>query len=458
MALTNAEITERRAADLPDAKDVREYRAYAMGVHPEVLTVDQQRLMQQRAAHGLADNVIAMILKTAASRLRLTQWTVDSDVPISETGAPSVADAEVDRTQAWLNHLWLINRLKRLQYEVHYAQLRDGNSAVSMTYRNGMPVISREPWWDGETGAYIAYTDAGEYEFAVREWKQRENDGTITVRRTVYEPGMIRRYYQSGSGWSEYTRGEVQAEERWQRNGNEPLPIPWVHFPNGSAVTDTPYGQSDISTLLALQDDLNAVQRDLSAAALLTAFQRLFFAGVSDPKKISVRPGGATGDESPDAKVTAIPAGDMSQLTSVHTYKREAMLIASSTPAYTITGDWPSGEALMRADMKLIEKVEALADVAGPMWTMTAHRCMEIANAFGGAGLNEDLPITSVFAPAERIDEATQLDLHQRKADLWGAISRLPKTAMLKTGLVTEDEANEIIRERDAMMLTIGEM
>lgn len=458
MPLSNKEITERRKADLPDAEDIATYRAYAAGEHPEVLTVDQQRLIQQRATHGIADNVIALILKTAAARLRLTEWTVDGNVPLAPDGGDNAEnEAEVERTKAWLDHLWLINRVKRLQYEVHYATLRDGNSAVSLTFRGGMPRIHREPWWNGETGAYIAYTDAGEYEFAVREWKQREADGTITVRRTVYDPGVITRWYQDDKGWKPYERPGVPAVEQWGTDERS-LDIPWVHFPNGSAVTDGNYGQSDIGTLLALQDDLNALQRDLTAASSMTAFQRLFFAGVANPTKIKVSPGSATGDESPDAKVSVIGAGDMSQLTDVHTYKRAAMLIASSTPLHVIAGDWPSGEALMRADMKLIEKVEALADVAGPMWTMTAHRATEIANAFGGAGLNENLPITSVFAPAERLDEATQLDLKQRTADLWDTIARLPKTAMLKTGLVTEEEADAIIEERDAGLAPMAEI
>ena len=459
MNYTNAEITERRQADLPDAKQIQEYRRYAAGQHPDLLSTAQNKLLGGRSDHRMVDNVVDLILKTTASRLKLERWDVLGESPVSIIDGSPISDADAAAARTYLQGLWLRNRVQRLQYEVHYAALRDGNSAVSMTYRGGRVHLWREPWWDGDTGVYIAYNDDGTYEFAVKEWNQRERSGTITKRRTVYEPGRISRYYQVGDGWSEYDGDGPAVIDvlRGAEGDARPMPIPMVHFPNGTAITEDDYGDSDIANLLALQDDLNATQRDISAAAMMTAFQRLFFAGVSAQSKITIAPGEAFGDEDPAASVTVIQPGDMDALIDVHSHKRQSLSTNSRTPMHSITGDWPSGAALLRADMPQIDKVEALGDVEGPQWTMVAHRAMELANHFGRLNLNENVPITSVFAPSERIDELTALEIKQAEATYWETIARLPREAMIQAG-VDAETADTIVEQRAAMNVLVADM
>jgi NADH:ubiquinone oxidoreductase subunit len=342
---------------------------------------------------------------------------------------------------------------------VHYAELRDGQSAISMGYRNGRVHLWRESWWDGETGIFIAYDDAGEYEFAVKEWDQRNRDGTTIRRRTVYEPGVLSRWKQEGSGWAPYaTDTEPDTVPLLRRDGQTPMPIPVVHFPNGSGVADSVYGVSEVASLLALQDDINATQFDISAAAMLTAFQRLFLSGASDPKSVKLAPGSLFGDPSKDARLQVVESGDLKPLMDVHHFKRESMSVTSRTPVHTLTGDWPSGAALLRAEMPLIEKIEGMADVNGPQWTMVAHRAMELANAYSsGTEMDENVPITSVFAPAERIDELTELEIQRARAEAWDILSRLPKAAMIQAG-VDEDVAEEIVSQREADLIGLGDI
>jgi hypothetical protein len=123
---------------------------------------------------------------------------------------------------------------------------------------------------------------------------------------------------------------------------------------------------------------------------------------------------------------------------------------------HAITGQWPSGAALLQADMPQIDKVETLGDVEGPQWTMVAHRSIEMANAFGRLDLNENVPITSRFAPAERIDELTALQVKQAKADLWETLSRMPREAMVQAG-VDETTADTIVEQREAMTSVLAE-
>jgi hypothetical protein len=455
--LTNEQITSRREAEQPDAEIVKTMRAYASGDHREVLSTQQNKLLSQRSLHPMVDNILALILHTTASRLKLTGWKVAGEEPKSIVDGSDISDADAKAVTAWLSSLWLLNRVPRLQYEVHYATLRDGNSAVSIAYRGGRMQLWREPWWDGDTGVFVGYADDGSYEFAVKEWDQRDPSGTVVRRRTIYEPGVIYRFERNGDGWKEYDRDGEQAEVRLERAEGEPLSIPIIHFPNGTGVTEGFYGQSDVQDMLALQDDLNATQRDISAAALLSAFQRIFLAGVDMQKKITMEPGGFFGTDKEAASLTVIPAGDLTQLTQVHSYKRQSMSIASRTPMHAITGEWPSGAALLQADMSQIEKVQSLGDVAGPQWTMVQHRAMEQVNAFGGMALNENVPVTSVFAPAERIDDLTALQIKQADATLWETLSRLPREAMIQAG-VEEDTADKIVAQREAMSSVVADM
>lgn len=454
MNYTNAEITDRRDHDQPDANEVQVWRAYASGNHRDVLSVDQKRLLAQRSTHPMTDNILNLILTTTASRLKLTSWDVLGEPPTSVADGSALPEGEIEAVKGWLANVWLTNRLPRLQYEVHYAQLRDGQSVVSMGYRNGRVHLWREPWWDGESGVFIAYDDGGDYAFAVKEWDQRDRSGTITRRRTIYEPGEMTRWEQDGKGWKAYQRENEPAVVPMIRTGGEPMSIPMVHFPNGATITDGSYGQSDVPAMLALQDDLNATQLDVSAAALMTAFQRLFVSGMDDPKKLALKPGSVFGISNTDARLQVVQSGDLSQLMAAHHFKRESMSISSRTPVHTLTGDWPSGAALLRAEMPLIDKVEALGDVDGPQWTMVQHRAMEQANAFGIMSLNENVPVTSVFAPAERIDELTELEIKQARADVWEVLSRLPREAMIQAG-VDATTAGKIVDQRETNRLQV---
>lgn len=443
-------ITERRADESGDIDRLAIYRDYASGRHVDPTSVEQRKLLQRQNDHDVADNVCQLILNTTASRLHLERWSVD---PVSSEGPR-------DQVQAFLDRLALVNRLGRLQHETHFAQLRDGNAVISLGWNNQRKSVrlARETWWDGTDGVFIAYTADGDPEWAVKEFTDRDplKPTTMITRRTIYFPDRICRYVEQG-GWREYVTPTQPAVSSWLKKDDAPLGIPFVHFPNGSSVSDSWYGQSDLVGLIGLQDDLNMLQHDLSAAALHAGFQMLWGTGIPPSTRLKVAPGGMMRTDAPEARFGTFPPGDMSRLAEVHAYKRQTMSINSGTPLHVITGgDWPSGEAILRAETPLVDKVERLASVAGPQWTLVAHRATEMTNTFSNAHLDEAIPITSVFAAPERIDESTNLTLNQQRVDLWDTLSRLPKTAMLKTGLVTEDEATAIIAERDADMLDAG--
>jgi hypothetical protein len=431
------------------------YRAYAESDHEEPLSLDQHNLLVLSEDHATADNVCALILGAAASRLRLAKWEV-ADPKAIEAEAANDSEA-VLALRRFLTQLWILNRMRRQQYDTHYAFLRDGNTAISLAWRKrrdgtGAVRLNRESWWDGELGVFVAHDIDGEELWAVKEFEQPDpaNPRDTIRRRTVYYPDKIARYVQQGSGWAEFTGDGRAAVLPWVKADGSPLGIPIVHFPNGAKVTDTPYGLSDLVGLIGLQDDLNRAQFDISAASMFTGFQQYWATGVQAPGKLKTMPGGLMSTPDVGARFGVLPPGDMSKLTESHSYKRETMAVDTSTPIHVISGVWPSGDALMRADMPAIAKAERLASSSGPQWVKVGHYATEIANTFGGLNLDESLPIMAIFDAPERIDERTEIDMQRARADLWEVVSRLPRTAMIKTGLVDGDEADRIIRERMA--------
>src|SRR5690606_19729266 len=115
--------------------------------------------------HPMADNVSRLVVRAAASRLKLEQFAVQDEV--DEAGNTIESDA-VSALRSWLRRFWLVNQWGRLQYENAFAFLRDGNSALALSWRPGREPgtgdvrVSREPWWDGETGMFVAYDEEGE--------------------------------------------------------------------------------------------------------------------------------------------------------------------------------------------------------------------------------------------------------------------------------------------------------
>ena len=73
-------------------------------------------------------------------------------------------------------------------------------------------------------------------------------------------------------------------------------------------------------------------------------------------------------------------------------------------PVHFLTGEWPSGEALLRAEGMLVDRVRQRIIRFGPAWSTVAHRATEIANAFGDMGLDKSAMIDTEWADPERRD------------------------------------------------------
>lgn len=406
-------IEAERKRVLPKAEDVKAFRNYARGRHPGTLTAGQQRILRGLLGNLFCDNVCKRILQELRNRLRLARFDV------------AAGEAEQKALLTYLKDVWVKNKLAATSAAVHWAMFRDGNTAVTLNWVGGRVVITRERWWNGKTGIFVAYDDNDAVTYAVKEW----DDGAL-VRRTVYFPDRIERYRQDGAGWKAHalttdppdTNGVVP----WKDAQRRPLGVPVVHFANlqvpndgdgddGAEETDPHYGMSELDGgMLGLNDEVNDLHRDLSAGARFAGYQMAYGVGVKEPTDsegnkvpFTPEPGAFFTDENPDAKFGTLPAGSLAELERTLTIKLNAMSRAAGVPLHIIAGDWPSGEALLRAEMPLIDKVETVGEAVGPAWASVAHKAVLLSNAFGGTTYNTAALITAAFLPVARRDPLT---------------------------------------------------
>jgi len=223
-----------------------------------------------------------------------------------------------------------------------------------------------------------------------------------------------------------------------------------VHLANGSD-DDTPYGASILDGgALALQDQINAIQHDITAAALLNGSPQTYSKGFALPKDedqrpIPVRtgPGYHHHADDPNAAFGIIEPGDLTQLKSAYLTKIEAITRITNTPIHTITGEWPSGEAIFRAEMPIVQDTRKLAETLGPSMATVMHRSTEMKNTFGtGPELDESALIRTVFEPPEMRD-ALSVWMIAEKASAF-----VSTREVLRLAGYTPDQIEQIMEER----------
>jgi hypothetical protein len=446
-------IERERDAATARAKKLRTFRRYARGRHKETLSGHQKRVLRSLVGHLFCDNVVGRVLGELRDRLRLARFEVGG------TGG--------GRIESYLSTLWTKNHLPRLSADTHWATFRDGNHGVGLAWSDEADrvVLTRELWWNGDTGLFIAYGPLGQARYAVKEFYE----GGGRKRRTIYYPARIERYRLDGRGWKPH---QLEGDDGWPVNwtttgtaSGDPIGLPFVHFShtgrgpqdpanpkprtsttprsgargeaNRAARTesrrvdpnqpDPNYGASELDGgVIGLQDEINDVQRDITSSARFTAYQMYYGTGLTPPPEdeeggggFTVEPGSFLEDPNADADIGVLQAGSIEPLKQTLKTKLEAISRATAVPMFAIQGDWPSGEALIRAEQPLIEKVRTAAKSIGPAWGSVAHKATRLRNIFGAGGgaLDEDLMIQSIFAPVARRDPLTRGQIAESRAE-----------------------------------------
>ncbi len=469
---THKRIEQERDQAGDDWRAIALYRDYARGIHPGTLTSEQQRTLRMLVSgvHGrvFADNLCKVILRSATDRLAVERFAVD---PVDTTEAAKTAASDV---ADYLAGVMARNGGGALQNRVHYAVIRDGNTAISLRWDNARQTVRLrpEPWWDGSSGVWFAYDSDGEPEYAVRDWVTYElatdSIGRVSrrpvTRRVVWWPDRIERYRKSGQGWQpapmdvdiEAGRDDGTGIVKWVRADGRPLGIPVVHFA-ANADDDDAYGVSDLAGgVLGLQDEINDLQRSVTGAARHAGFPMYFASGVKAGTTMEVEPGMWLTIPDPAARAVVLAPGEIGPLLDAYNLKVKAVCRMTGTPEHQITGVWPSGEALLRAEIALVQRVERLQDLEEGPWTTVAHRSTELHNAFGRGTLDEDALIRPEWSSADRRDPLSVAQIQDAEATALQKIETLRTAWALQQAGVPDDAVQDIVElnDMDAMDAT----
>lgn len=435
----------RKAADADTPADVRDYYD---GNQPIVATPDQMAALGPRADRPYVENVLKQCTDTMAGRLLFRRYLCE----------------EGPAEQTWLGTFATTNQIGEHVITNTVRVLVDGNNGISLSWHldskgRGRPVVHQEPWWDGREGVFIEVSDSGIEEWAVKEWIDLQK----RRRRTIYLPDRILRYVQVGGGdggtvddtaqWQTYPDDE-QYLIWWTRNGQpdgEPLGVPVIHFGN-TVTADRLYGASVVEPLLGLQDALNGTIFDIVAAQAMNAFGIYTATGVDqNDDSLAVGPARLWKATNENARFGLLNGSEMGPILDGYRSIRAAIANQFPISEHLITGgQWPSGMALQRAEGPMISMVKLMGETFAPSWVRVAHRAMELANTFGGESLDERQLIQIEYAPAEQLDEGTVMEIERERAGLYADLARLPRALMVKSGLLSSEEVEAIIAERDA--------
>jgi hypothetical protein len=470
-------IAEERAAAQPEATLLKTYRAYARGWQNDPRTQAQKDMLPELNLNRFCDNVCKLIVQTPANRLTIARFEVG--------GPKKAAQRVINPLLAFIQQLWLLNNLPNFAAAVNVATLRDADHAVGLRWVRDSVRFIREAWWNGEQGVFVSYDDDDQPRYAVKEW----GSGT-TVRRNVYHPDRIERFLGQGGGtWQAINLdSDPVAGGRpvpWLDLDGGPLGIPFVHFANrllpndgpggipetrgATSTTDAPasawwwrggatsataqpdsrYGISELDGgILGLQDHLNMSWWDLKAAEVFTGTQMLWGSGIAERRDAdgnvvpyAAIPGGMITTPAEGARFGHFPAGDLSQLRNAIADRKRAISLATRIPLNYIAGDWPSGEALQWSEVDFAEKVDKFGEVMGPAYASLMHKATRLANAFGRAGLDESVPIITVFTPSQRVNPLMIADSLVKVAGVFGV-----REAARQAGM-QPDAIDNILRE-----------
>ena len=458
----NARIDKDRAK-YPSGNLVT-YRRYAKGEHDLQLTDKQKEILKGIPTAEFCDNVTHQVLAEDADRLELMGFQVD------------------DKTvQKLLDDFFTKANLADMSSEVHYDAGRDGDHVIALGWDAeadngaGRCIPYQEEWWDGNEGVFIAYDRKGNAIYGVKEW----NEEGLGKRRNVWFDDRVERYLQTENGttWQPYTvPGEDGPVQPWVKKGTRtvvnpdgttrqvsiPLHIPYVHFKNPGRGKKH-YGFSEIGGgFKGFQDQINDLQWAMSGAGRLTAYQLLTIAGIDLDKvdaegnpilnpdgsvqqeEVEVGPGQVLSSKDPNTEFGHIPAGSIKELLDLYNQKLKSVARMTRTPLHAITGgDWPSGEALLRAELPAVGKAKTKIKKWRVSWATVAHRMVEITNAYGKRQYNEAAVITAVFAEPERRDIISKATVVNLIKDL------LSTQAALRMLGFSEAEIEKIISEKD---------
>jgi hypothetical protein len=357
---------------------VEKYRRYERGDHDQNLTKQQRLLLNIQSddsdLNEASSNYCGIVIDMMAGRTQVSEIT-----------------SEDETENNWIIDTLGRNRFESKQGEWFRGAIRDCESYVIVDPQTAL--WSSEPAYDGYSGVVAIYDPMTMLPnwacklYSTAESADVSSDAddlgdSQTVNIVVYQPDQIT-YWIGQSGGGEVAPVRIEQPEGVSlpivESGNGYQwslgLIPMVQFAN-KRDNYTPYGESEIRSVIPLQDIVNGTLYDMMMASKLSAFKIYYSIGMEIDKD-GIVPGSAISFVLKDANGNAITdftaeqieflksvkvgefgVTDMSQYTNQLDKLEREISQVSSTPVYGITAQGNlSGEALKQLESGLIGKV-----------------------------------------------------------------------------------------------------
>jgi hypothetical protein len=387
------------------------YRDFYAGDHQTQLTARMRRYLQIKQGEEFNVNYCPIVVDALAERLTVVGFE---------------AGENEEQSQA-LWDWWQVNQMDQQQGQVHLAAIRDGDAYVLVDWDNeeSHPRFTFEMACCDSEGVKIHYSpeQRNVVEFASKRWRVSQGQDAGKMRRmNLYYPDRIEKYISHGDAdqgqWQRYVpEGENIWPTPWRMKGGEPIGVPVVHFKNRDEGYS--YGQSELKSVVPLQNALNKSVIDLLAAADLTGF-RIYTMTGDDPGDLEVVPGTWVYGENPDTAIGVIEGADLDGLIRLKDSFAMEIARVSRTPLsyFQISAQRAAEGTLMQEEAPLVSKAKDRMVGYGASWSRVMGMGRRIANAFGGVGINEEEDIDTRWDDPETRNDKAHLETLKMKAEL----------------------------------------
>ena len=443
-------------ATLERHKDILLARAYHEGIQPIYLTERQKEYLDLHEDNQFCLNVTRLVTTALCDELNVVGFET------SETAGESG-----EKKQAkWFWDVWNKNRMDARQSDVHEKTVSESESFIVLDWDENekYPVMvfherftdSAAEAWEGKwtdldmdtmegmtgtgTGVWMIYENDDPNQkalAAVQQWLEVTYDETgkmaDKLRRTIYYPDKIQRYFYNERGEWEEMEGSPQA---WTGKDKKPLGIPVIHFKNKNM-------RPEAWDAIPPQDAINKTWVDILGATDLSGYPLFILLGLyptTDGKPPAadnsnvwyVGPAqmlGNAGVKASEASVEKFEGSDPTPL--METLKDQIMFVAqiTGTPAsrFITTAQVSSADTLKEQERELRKRAYNRQILFGDAWEDVMIMARRIANAFGNAGLDENVTIETVWKNLTTIDDLkAEQSLGVPEETIWVAMGKSP--------------------------------
>lgn len=384
-------------------RQYRKYDAYYEGNHDVRFSGEKFRRAFEGIFREISDNLCPAVVDTLADRLQ----------PVGV----SHENKEVSK-RVW--DIWERNRMDERAGFIHQEAVKQGD-AYAIVWPEGNEARIH-PNLAIQTTVHYSEDDGDNIDWAAKVW-QLESDH---YRLNMYYADRIEKWITTSpmkdrlpDKASSFREHEAPVQNTFNR-------VPVFHFANNRGIV--PWGRSELKQIIPLQDALNKSFMDLIVAGEFQALPQRWATGLEIPtdpltgKKVNpFEPGGLWATATDTVKFGQFEPANLTQILSTQNDLRLEIARVSGTPPHYLmlnSGQFPSGEALRVAEVRLIRKVEDRQKSFGNVWEDILTFCSTI-EGISSEGISvewEDAAPVSEKEQAETAILKQEAGISQRQA------------------------------------------